>query len=368
MKPFGQVPLHSVIFSFKQWLTVLQSTEIGHAYFCPPDVLYRIFQFRSWCQTQHINVLLINLDAEPLDDVASFRQLLLETHKPIVLIARTFFMTNPDAGKFLSTIAHVRMENSIGVLIGHEGFPSQVRPILKNLATSLDQHHFIFPGYLPDAIDEFLDAKAKDWSITITKQQKIDIKRIAGGNLRLITDIARAIRDTKNIEIKDYVQTDSFTKKVDAFWEWLPEKHKQILIYESNNEAEKTSEWAEMIQAGIFLPNAPLPEYLQTCITNAKHHSLIIAGDTISYNGTDLKADFSKGERRILITLSKSPNQPVTREALGTAFWKDESNDKYSDWALDKTMSRIREKIKTLTLPITIETLRGKGYVFRYSN
>ena len=303
MKPYGQVPLYAVLSSFNQWLTVLRSSEIGHAYFCPPDVLYRLFQFRDWCQTQNIDVLLINLDAEPLDDVASFRQLLLETHKPIVLIARTFFMTSPDADKFLSVIAHVRMQNSVGILIGHEGFPSQIRPILKNLATSLDQHHFIFPGYLPDAIDEFLDAKAKDWSITITKQQKIDIKRIAGGNLRLITDIARAIRDTKNIKIEDYIQTDSFTKKADAFWEWLPKKHKQLLIYGNTNEAEKTSEGAEMIQAGIFQPNAPLPEYLQSCIINAKHHALIITDDTMSYNGTDLKTDLSKENAEYLFHL-----------------------------------------------------------------
>jgi hypothetical protein len=70
---------------------------------------------------------------------------------------------------------------------------------------------------------------------------------------------------------------------------------------------------------------------------------------------------FNKTERSILKALFKG-NGTLTKEEVADILWPNNAAEKYSDWAIDKKMSRLRKKIKGLAIPFSIETVYGSGY------
>jgi DNA-binding response OmpR family regulator len=55
----------------------------------------------------------------------------------------------------------------------------------------------------------------------------------------------------------------------------------------------------------------------------------------------------------------------VTRDEVASILWKKDVITKYSDWAIDKIISRIRKKIEIdPKKPKYLLTLRGVGFKF----
>ena len=52
----------------------------------------------------------------------------------------------------------------------------------------------------------------------------------------------------------------------------------------------------------------------------------------------------------------------VNKDEIANILWKSEAIKKYSDWAIDKTISRLRKKIgDSAHNPKFIETIKGRG-------
>lgn len=73
---------------------------------------------------------------------------------------------------------------------------------------------------------------------------------------------------------------------------------------------------------------------------------------------------FSNTETKILKIFLKHRNELVTKELLGEAIWGKENSKKYSPWAIDQNIFRLRMKMDKLNLAGEITTKHGKGYVF----
>lgn len=71
-----------------------------------------------------------------------------------------------------------------------------------------------------------------------------------------------------------------------------------------------------------------------------------------------IKSTLSPQENSIYELLEQNKNQIVTRENIAQALWKSVHTDKYSDWAIDAIMSRIRKKLPE----VKIKTIRGVGF------
>ena len=54
----------------------------------------------------------------------------------------------------------------------------------------------------------------------------------------------------------------------------------------------------------------------------------------------------------------------LTRDSLGDIIWNKEVDDKFSEWAIDQHISRLRKKLKRLGIAISIKTLKGIGYIY----
>ncbi|MBI5613486.1 winged helix-turn-helix domain-containing protein [Candidatus Gottesmanbacteria bacterium] len=367
LKPYEHVPLTSLKNRFDSWKNVLSNSEMGNVYFLPhEDIHYRAYQFRDWCEADRFPVSLFDLEADLLHDEGKFKETLNLATKPVVLIARSFFFTNPDASRFFSILANARLANSHGILIIHEGFPSLLSSTLAALPAALHQHEIIYPFYDKETLVGFLIAMAKDWSLQTKPEVFEEIWQMCGGNIWLATDVLRGLRDDSKTSINEHVSTELFLRKAQLFWEGLPENHRAVLVY-GKTSADYEGTVNELNAFGFSLTEDSQPVYLRRLILNEKLNTFAIKNGHAYYNKVDISREFSNAERRILVNLSTNEGTPVSRESLGESFWQEQKSAEYTDWALDKIMSRIRVKINRLHLPVTIATQRGKGYVYRRS-
>lgn len=67
-------------------------------------------------------------------------------------------------------------------------------------------------------------------------------------------------------------------------------------------------------------------------------------------------------EKKIVEYLMINIGEEVTKSEIAEVVWEEDLAEKYSDWALDQRMSRLKRKLSDLGFDIDIETVYGKGY------
>ncbi|MBI2465467.1 winged helix-turn-helix transcriptional regulator [Candidatus Shapirobacteria bacterium] len=78
----------------------------------------------------------------------------------------------------------------------------------------------------------------------------------------------------------------------------------------------------------------------------------------------DLETDLSFQEYQVLDELFKNKSTMVTRNQIAEILWSKDTEEKYSDWAIDQIMSKIRKKIGDVGEKRMIRTVKGQGFVF----
>lgn len=76
----------------------------------------------------------------------------------------------------------------------------------------------------------------------------------------------------------------------------------------------------------------------------------------------NIEEKFTRQEYEILSFFMKGPNKLHSRDEISEAMWGKEAYEKYSDWAIDQIMSKIRKKLQNLGVGKTLVTVRGRGY------
>ena len=71
---------------------------------------------------------------------------------------------------------------------------------------------------------------------------------------------------------------------------------------------------------------------------------------------------FTRQEYSVLSMLLQKKSKLCTRDDIGDILWGNDSYEKYSDWAIDQLMSKLRKKLTDLGVKEKLVTVRGKGY------
>ena len=87
--------------------------------------------------------------------------------------------------------------------------------------------------------------------------------------------------------------------------------------------------------------------------------------EDIEKNGYTNDQSLTKNEDLIYSLLLKNKNEIVSKEEIAKTIWGNSVQNKYSDWAIDQTLKRLRVKLKKINPDIRIETKRGRGLVLR---
>lgn len=82
----------------------------------------------------------------------------------------------------------------------------------------------------------------------------------------------------------------------------------------------------------------------------------------IIYGNQSVEEKFTRQEYDLLSLFLKESNKLHSRDRIGEVLWGEESYEKYSNWAIDQIVSKIRKKLKELGVKPRLVTVRGRGY------
>jgi DNA-binding winged helix-turn-helix (wHTH) protein len=83
----------------------------------------------------------------------------------------------------------------------------------------------------------------------------------------------------------------------------------------------------------------------------------------IYLEGERQKDCFSTNEINVYKTFIQKKGGLVSRDDIAKALWPEDTTENYSDWAIDKTISRMRKKLDDSKRPYKyITTIKGKGF------
>jgi len=209
---------------------------------------------------------------------------------------------------------------------------------------------------------KFLELKLKIDYIIIKK-----IYNFSGGNFSIILKCSRLYKKHKNLN--KVVKSEELLKYLRLLWSRFSTNEQNFI--KSN------------IITGEFPPNQEMFNYL-------KDHNLIInkklKGDwfkiifnfekqekiefTIKNNAMflgeiSIEEYFSKNEFKIIKNILENPDFFIKKEQIYQILWGTNYKNKYSDWAIDQTVSRIRKKLGILGVSgKVLKTLKKKGLKF----
>lgn len=128
-------------------------------------------------------------------------------------------------------------------------------------------------------------------------------------------------------------------------------RSKLILNYFSKEEV------TESIGISEEKPNEEISKYIE--INNIKIDR--ISGEI--YFGNIKSDDFlSEIELDLIKLLAEKNGEKVKRDIIASRIWPEKQSEYYSDWAIDKLISRIRDKLKDTKPHRVIKTVRNYGF------
>ncbi len=361
---YSHLPLKSLLPQFTKWQKSLDSKQIAHLHFLPySGMLYRSYQFRDWYKkVAKPGCDLVDLDIELINEPHLLTKYLANLNKPTIIIARRVFVG--ELGNiFAQALQDMAVRNRYGILVVHECTPLEIRQAHQSLPSVMHHQCFLYqPITNKESLKEYCQNIAVDWGLKLNPQDFSTWYDHSQHQLLLYNELLRRRLESPAAEPVSLISTTSFKNKCQLIWESLPSSYKGYYLKNNsvNHDLELVNELATFgLPVRSDLPSHP---YLENSVKNTQSQVLSISTSSVKYNNIDITNIFTQTERLILSTLL-SAEDPISREDIGKLYWPHNSENLYSDWALDQLMSRLRKKIQQQHFPIIIRTLRGRGYV-----
>lgn len=212
------------------------------------------------------------------------------------------------------------------------------------------------------------------WKIKITFAQKEVLKILAGNNM-LVKAYVRSMREGKNFSLHLFLKSYEITAKTKLFLNLIGKDERRVLEQALFNQPISEN----LIHVKQYL------EEIGVLKRNGKRYSVYpaILAELIRRENTDnvlqlnnagelmlgpcnLTSVLSQHEYQILKLLFKHANNTVLREQIAEVIWGEYFQKLYSDWAIDKTMSRLRKQLLSIGFSESqLQTVKGKGFLLQ---
>lgn len=284
--------------------------------------------------------------------------------------------------KFNGQLHYVFLIKDLRLIFGQNQYGEELRYLIfQNL---------LFWPLQEENDDYFISYFENKTGFTLSPELKQLVKDICDGHpyfLKLAIDTLSKKQSSKDIGIEELgtlIRSNYEIRAVsDRILEVLTEEMKNFLteitidkVYELPNKEELLAlESLGLIsksEDGSYQPfclafrDAVLKTVLpRTNNTTKQSKGLVFESDlnSISFDGKPLEDDLTRQEFELLSYLIKSPNKLHSRDEIAEALWGKDSFEKYSDWAIDQLMSKLRKKLTSLKVKDnTLVTVRGRGY------
>ncbi len=226
-----------------------------------------------------------------------------------------------------------------------------------------------FSLFSREEITRFTEYLCKKWNIKINRKLLQEICEVCGGHVWLVKEAVRLLKLKKSKSINEIIASDTIQLKVEQIHSTLLESEKLLLrkIITSTKQdltiAEKHSK-KHLTKVGLLNRNIIQIPLLEDFIRKTLPKvSIQLKDSRIEINGIVVNSGFSRKQLRILRFLLSKNSEIVSRDELAKVIWPDNTMEYYTDWALDRIISRLRENIASLGIDKNlIQTYRRKGY------
>lgn len=237
----------------------------------------------------------------------------------------------------------------------------------------LGKYHQLFQNisYIPLYSNETLQYFVTDYSTIlekpISKDQALKLLQVTGKHIALVKEAVR-LHCLYDVPFQEITQQLSYKIKLSQIWSSFSRKEQTVFNKIWNNQVLETQtlketyihlrdlQWFEETPEKI-LCSVPGFEYFITQKTPVKlllQLGHLYIGDTIADD------KFTQNEAKLLTLFLSGTKNLYTKEELFERLW--DNPEEYSDWALDKSLHRLRTKLNELQVTSQIVTLRGRGY------
>ncbi len=203
------------------------------------------------------------------------------------------------------------------------------KPSIYSLATRIK----IIPLISGKLLESYINQRVDEYNKVISTNDRVNIINSTGGLLFLTREI-----------IRNFPEEGQLNERLLSIWKKIPERYKQNIELE-NKIHNKDLECFGINKLNIFKAkrsflNSDPEKSMSNCL-----------------NETELS---------IYKTFKSNENKLVSRDQIARIIWGKNYEEKYSDWAIDQTVSRFRKKIaKYYISKDTIKTIKGRGYKWK---
>lgn len=267
-----------------------------------------------------------------------------------------------------------------------------VRPVHEHPAYMDNKETVDFMSYQIVNAETYTDDEMRDlvkqsldfYEIELSKKNVEKVVYLSGGILGLMKHILRylEIKDNENFEIKELLINPSIKNRLERIYGSFTSEEQKFIRDLLNDKDPTIIDSYYLNNSGILCEDGICSDLLKEFILNQDdvnaefnvvgqksdpdyESSLVINHTTgeIIKKGVRLSEILSEKELDIIRYLYENIETIVTRDELAEIMWGDQKTDKYSDWAIDKAISRIRKKIRDTERPYKhLITIKGKGF------
>jgi len=235
-------------------------------------------------------------------------------------------------------------------------------------------------------IDYLIDFWGKRWNFQFGEKEKKLIKKLCGGHPYLVKAASRIIsnfdrRKTKIEDLEEILTTHyEMLSVARRIFNLRAEIEKEVLSKIAQGEAIPFSDdLKRLLVLGLVEKKRngkyePVGELFNLMIEKYKKGLRLTPGreanglyldeeeGVVCYGGIPVEEKFTGQEYNVIKFFLEDPGKLKTRDKISEILWGKESYEKYSDWAIDQVISKIRKKLKQLGAKTKLVTVRGRGY------
>jgi hypothetical protein len=235
-------------------------------------------------------------------------------------------------------------------------------------------HVIRYPLYDQTDCRQFIRYNNSMWDMHLPLETELEIIRLSGGYLWLISALQRYLRDNPKTDVKDAEEDFVLQSKLQTIWSKCTESEKIILrkvAGKTISEEDRAShEYRHLCDMRMILDSGKnnvlgIPLLTSVIKRERRIDGLKVENDRIYSEETDITSNFSESERIFLTEMLKRKRKIVSRDDMAKLLWGEEWEDKYSDWAIDRLAYRLRKKMTQAGVdPDLIKSAKRKGFVF----
>lgn len=175
-----------------------------------------------------------------------------------------------------------------------------------------------------------------------------------GSLIRYSIQIVKDQKDTKALG-QEILESSIIRSLALEIWQGLEDKEK-IELQNAIRTKKNPDKKSRLYKLGIYQTRGLSADIIRLITPwNVKEENKI-------QDLVDMPEQMSPQEENLLRFLLKNANKVVNKDQVAEALWGKDYLEKYSDWAMAQLIARLRKKIASYHKPITILTLRNRGY------